>query len=250
MNGHTIEEDTSEMADCKEEDCESCKAGMEDAALCTLCAILFSSKPILLMHMKQVHGVLQPYQCFACLKRYASSHMLYQHRRSACKRREDLQQEDSGTYTLPSFVFHCQLDKWSPTYGDMLSCMSVEGGDVAVMNTDKIVGLIPQSLTNAFQEFLHHGTIHARIAGAAVNGLSGLQIPVDYMFNGNKQCLYNLIDDVYHLEEQDEPDKQYLYNLVDDVYQMEEQDKPRTEHLPSRIPSTDKRKYSQRRCMA
>ena len=180
------------------EDC--CKPEQSDIlhALCTLCAVLCPNKRVLLAHMKEEHGILQPYQCFACLKRYASGGTLYQHRQKYCKRKHCSQVVNTvATYTLPSFIYDCYLDNWSPTYGDMLSCIRTDRENlVAVMYIDEVVGRVPQSLTKPFLRFLENGTIHARIAGAIINLGSGFQIPTDYIFTGDKQCLNKLIDEV------------------------------------------------------
>ena len=104
---------------------------------------------------------------------------------------------DTAAYTLPSFIYDCHLDNWSPTYGDMLSCIWRDGDNfVAVMFIDQIVGRVPQSLTNAFLQFLKNGSIHVRIAGTVIECVYGIQIPVDYIFNGDKQCLSRLIDEL------------------------------------------------------
>ena len=184
------------MENKEENDC--CKPEQSDIlhALCTLCAVLCPSKPVLLAHMKEKHGILQPYQCFACLKRYTSGGTLYKHRQKYCKRKHCSQKVDTGTYTLPAFIYDCYLDNWSPTYGDMLSCIRTDRDNVvAVMYIDQVIGRVPQSLTRAFLQFLENGTIHVRIAGAIINLGSGFQIPADYIFT-DKQCLNKLIDEV------------------------------------------------------
>ena len=79
----------------------------------------------------------------------------------------------------------------------MLSCIRTDRENVvAVMYTDQVVGRVPQSLSRAFLQFLQNGTIHARIAGAIINLGSGFQIPADYIFTGDKQCLSRLLDEL------------------------------------------------------
>ena len=176
-------------------------------ALCTLCAVLCPSKRVLLVHMKDEHGILQPYQCFACLKRYATGGTLYKHRQKYCKRKHYSQERvvnTFATYTLPSFIYDCNIH-WTPMYGDILVCQKAADGGVIVISCKKeegimyinlVVGRVPQSLTRAFLQFLENGTIHVRLAGAIINLESGLQIPADYIFTGDNQCLNKLIEEI------------------------------------------------------
>ena len=79
----------------------------------------------------------------------------------------------------------------------MLSCIRTDRENVvAVMCIDEVVGRVPQSLSRPFLQFLQNGTIHVRIAGAIINLGSGFQIPADYIFTGDKQCLSRLIEEV------------------------------------------------------
>ena len=53
---------------------------------CVFCITSFTRKYSLLRHMRQVHGILQPYQCIDCSKRFAANQTLGRHRRSVCHR--------------------------------------------------------------------------------------------------------------------------------------------------------------------
>ena len=220
-------------------------------ALCTLCAVLCPSKPVLLEHMKQEHGILQPYQCFACLKRYTSCGSLYQHKRKYCKRKHCSQQVNTTTYTLPSYIYDCHLDNWSPIYGELLSCMRIDGEDfVAVMFINQVVGRVPQSLTHAFLQFLENGSIHVRIAGTVIGCGYGMQIPADYIFEGDNLHLSRLVEEVERNQVKIEdvwrgPDAK-VSKLEDSEFfnNFQRADK----HTPSRIPATENKKYAQRRC--
>ena len=66
---------------------------------CVICLEQYSNKSWLLDHMKAVHGILQPYQCFACLKRYASYRSLWNHRRLFCRGGAKGKVE-TGTYSI------------------------------------------------------------------------------------------------------------------------------------------------------
>ena len=221
-----------EFSNNEENDCCKSEDPEQSAilhALCTLCAVLCPSKPVLLEHMKQEHGILQPYQCFACLKRYASGVSLYQHKRKYCKRKHCSQQVNTTTYTLPSFIYDCYLDNWSPVYGDMLSCIRTDRENVvAVVFINQVVGRVPQSLTNAFLQFLENGSIYVRIAGTVVDCGCGMQIPVDYIFEG---------------------DNLHLSRLVGEVERNQVKVEESLAHTPSRIPANEIKKYPTRRCV-
>ena len=58
----------------------------------------------------------------------------------------------------------------------------------------KIAGYVPRRLSNIFTKFLTSGTINSRIAGAVIDRGYGLEIPVDYIFHGEKACLYKTIE--------------------------------------------------------
>ena len=159
---------------------------------CVFCITPFQRKGTLLMHMREAHGILQPYQCIACSKRYASYKTLWKHRRSFC--RGSIHTKETGTYTHSAFIGGCQLKNWTPIFGDMLPCVSHENYDVAVFNAGEIVGYVPQRLSNIFTKFLHSGTINVRIAGAVIDRGYGLEIPVDYIFHGDRHRLCKIIE--------------------------------------------------------
>ena len=159
---------------------------------CVFCISPFQRKGTLLTHMREAHGILQPYQCIACLKRYATYKTLWKHRRSFCRRSID--KKETGTYTHSSFIGGCNLKNWTPIFGDMLPCVCIENDDVAVFNAGEIVGYVPQRLSNLFTELLYSGTINVRIAGAVIDRGYGLEMPVDYMFHGDKHRLYKIIE--------------------------------------------------------
>ena len=165
---------------------------------CMLCNISFPWKSRLLKHMKVEHGILQPYQCIACLKRFSSGKTLCHHRRLHCRRKNEM-----GTYSFPSFIrgYHAYQKTWAPIFGDMLTCIpendnKYDNTAVAVMYADKLAGHLPRSLSSTFSKFLSDGTITARISGIVVDQGYGLEIPVTYIFNGNRQSLYKLIASV------------------------------------------------------
>ena len=71
-----------------------------------------------------------------------------------------------------------------------------EKKEEGIMYINLVVGRVPQSLSRPFLQFLQNGTIHVRLAGAIINLESGLQIPADYIFTGDNQCLSRLIEEV------------------------------------------------------
>ena len=56
-----------------------------------------------------------------------------------------------------------------------------------------IVGFVPSNLVERFSQFLRTGKILARISGAESLIGNTLELPVDYMFYGDKASVYNLI---------------------------------------------------------
>ena len=128
---------------------------------CALCDKSFQKSPTLLDHMRFSHGFLQPYQCFACLKRYASGSTLYRHRKSVCK--GDSKINGTAIYTLPSFI-RVSVDSWTPAVGDRLECIQLDD-HVVVEYDGKAVSFVPKSLIREFIDFLQHGKIYARVTG-------------------------------------------------------------------------------------
>ena len=200
-----------EECNCDEADhCEKCKhydSDNEDEACnnaccygvsvldCMFCTESFPRKSALLQHMKTSHDIIQPYQCISCLKRYSSYKTLQQHRRSFCRRFKRVK-ETAPSYTHPSFITECRFEKRIPTFGDMLSCVSIKDGKLALVHANEVVGYVPLHLVDKFSKFLRNGNIKARIAGAVICVCckNGLEIPVDYIFYGEKDSLYKLID--------------------------------------------------------
>ena len=172
----------------KEELCHMRKSAKFE---CVFCITSFQRKGTLLTHMREAHGILQPYQCNACSKRFATYRTLWRHRRSVCRRNE--QRKETGTYTHSAFIGGCQLKNWTPIFGNILPCVCIENDEVAVFNTGEIVAYVPPRLSNIFRKFLHSGTINVRIAGAVIDQGYGLEIPVDYIFHGNRQRLLKII---------------------------------------------------------
>ena len=143
--------------------------------------------------MKLEHDILQPYQCISCSKRYANYSTLKVHRRSFCRQLQNEMVNTSSTYTLSSFMYDCTLENWTPIFGDMLTCCKSDDEDVTILYVGEVVGRVSRHLSAIFSKFLTSGTIHARIAGAVIDCGYGLQVPVDYIFNGEQFHLYQLI---------------------------------------------------------
>ena len=136
--------------------------------------------------MKKDHRILQPLQCISCSKRYSSCQSLWQHRRGFCKGGRNV---ETGTYTLSSFFR--VIENLMPSFGDILMCM---GG--TVIYDDCEVGEVPKNISNIFMKFLENGTIHARIAGTLFDRGYGLEIPVDFIFNGNRRGIDELLENI------------------------------------------------------
>ena len=172
------------------------KTGCVKNRRCVLCLEEHRCKSELLHHMKTVHGILQPYQCFACLKRYASYKTLWMHRQRFCRGNVSRKPETkTGTYSISSYIDNCRLDNWTSVYGDRLECLH-NGDAVAIIYCGERVGYAPQYLSSAFSQFLWNGTIFARIAGAAVDYGNVFRVPVDYICHGENQSLVDLIAEV------------------------------------------------------
>ena len=138
---------------------------MEDSTRfrCVLCMISFKRKSLLLNHIKAIHGILQPYQCIACLKRYSSYKTLSNHRRSVCKGEES--NTETGTYTLASCIREYHP---TPILGDRFVCLRQDDA-VVVTHAETMVGHVPRNLSSIFSEFLDNGMITARLAGVEID---------------------------------------------------------------------------------
>ena len=158
---------------------------------CTFCATTFSNKKKLLKHLKERHDILQPYQCISCLKRFASYTTLCIHRKSYCKMTQ-IKVDNVNQYTLPGFLANVRTENWIPTYGDVLTCCTVDE-EVQIFYAGNLVGEIPQPLRTTFADFLRFGTIHVKVAGAVINRGYGEKVPVDYMFISSKHNVHNVI---------------------------------------------------------
>ena len=113
---------------------------------------------------------------------------------SFCRRRRSIHTKETGTYTHSAFIVGCKLKNWTPIFGDMFPCVCIENDDAAVFNAGELVVYVPQRLSNIFTKFLHSGTINVRIAGAVIDRGYGLEIPVNYIFHGDKHHLYKIIE--------------------------------------------------------
>ena len=208
---------------------------------CVICLEQYSNKPWLLDHMKAVHGILQPYQCFVCLKRYASTQTLWRHRHHVCRGGAEGKVE-TGTYSISSYINNCQLENWTAIYGDRLQCLRSSNGDaVAVVYCGETVGYVPQYLSSIFSRFLWNGTITAKIAGAVVEYEKVCRVPVDYICHGDRQSLTELITDV----ENQVPDDNTCLDAAEEC----EISFDKAEHSISRISQKGKKKYPQKRCV-
>ena len=188
---------------------------------CALCEISFQKSPELLDHMRFNHGIIQPYQCFGCLKRYASRTTLYNHRKFVCK--YDSQIDKLPVYSIPSFI-SVSVDSWTATVGDRLECIQLDD-HIVVEYDGKAVSFVPKKLVREFIEFLQQGKIYACVRGVPVKTRFGFQVPVDYTFvrdsSGKISCT--------------PPQTPSTENEVP--------------HTPSCIPTSRKKKYPQRRCV-
>ena len=141
--------------------------------------------------MKKDHGILQPLQCISCSKRYSNYQTLGVHRREFCKGKYNIQ---TGTYTLSSFIR--VIGHWTPTVGEKLACICVDDGDVVVLYDGRLVGDVPKNLSRVISTFLQNGTIHARIAGTLFDRGYGLELPVDFIFNGTHREIHELLENI------------------------------------------------------
>ena len=163
---------------------------------CTFCGVCFTTKKKLLNHLKESHGVLQPYQCISCSKRFANHRSLWQHHKSYCKKLRT-RTENVNEYTLPAFLINVRTENWIPTYGDALTCCIIgDDDDVQVLHAGNVVGGIPHPLRTTFSNFMACGTIHAKVAGAVINRGFGEKVPVDYLFISNKTNVNNVISEL------------------------------------------------------
>ena len=184
------------LSNHKEKNCQAVGAKQkEETNRCTFCGVCFTKKKKLLNHLKESHGVLQPYQCMSCSKRFANHSSLCQHRKSYCKKLR-MGTENVNEYTLPAFLINVRTENWIPTYGDALTCCIIGDDDVQVLYAGNVVGGIPHPLRTTFSNFMTCGTIHAKVAGAVINRGFGEKVPVDYLFISNKTNVKNVISEL------------------------------------------------------
>ena len=207
---------------------------------CVVCDTTFHRKNLLMKHMRIEHGILQPYQCFACLKRYACLSSLCNHRRLYCKGAHLYNPVETEIYTISSFIHTCEDGIWEPVSESLLKCLLVENGFVGVVYNEQIVGYVPEKFVNVFKNFLQHGEIYVRCAGAIVHAEFGYLIPVDYIFHGSSENLHRLASELQNSENSPNMDsEQYDTNGV----QYDGQ------HTLTKLPPTEKRLRPRRGCI-
>ena len=129
-------------------------------------------------------------------------------------------------YTVPSFLHRYENYDWIPILGGMLH-LRVQDEFIVAMYNGKVVGLIPEQLTNVFKDFLQHSEIYVRCTGPIVPDEFGYILPASYIFQGNRETLHKLINDLNMQDVNSEP----------------------SSHTLSRIPPTGKTKYPTKRCV-
>ena len=111
--------------------------------------------------------------------------------------------ENPEPMVLPSFIrgYHVYRKCWTPVLGETLSCIPEEDNKydktaVAVMYNNRVSGHVPQTLSGIFTKFLLKGTICAKVTGPTIDSGYGLEVPVNYMFYGDKDSIDELVADI------------------------------------------------------
>ena len=115
--------------------------------------------------------------------------------------------KSSEPMILSSFIrgYHIYKKHWPPLVGDILSCLSEsdnkydQAAAVAVMSHNQIAGHVPTVLSGIFTKFLLTGSISAKVTGSLLDRGYGLEVPTDYIFYGNKECIDELVADISHV---------------------------------------------------
>ncbi len=90
-------------------------------------------------------------------------------------------------------MINCCFRNNGPNFDDLLSCITIDDTRIAMVVSNRVVGYVPSNMVESFSEFLQVGKIITKIRGAEILINNVVKIPVDYIFYGNKESLYNLI---------------------------------------------------------
>ena len=171
---------------------------------CERCTKTFRQRSYLKRHMREVHENQRLHRCNTCSKAY---NRRWTKNRHAEKCKGDASKIEMLTYTFPSTIrgYHIYRKNWTPHLGDILPCMREEDNEytataIAIMsNTNQVVGHVPRNLSSAFTEFLvspNVTTIDAKVVGSVIDCGYGLEIPVEYIFHGNRSDLSELLKNI------------------------------------------------------
>ena len=170
--------------------------------VCELCSKSFKERSVLLRHIREVHNKEKSYECQKCLKPFSRQWNRNQHA-THCN-------SNVGTYIVPSYIrgYHVYNKVWTPNEGMKLDCLreydnEYDATAVMIMYNDRIAGYVPRNLSGLFTHFLNNnGMITAEVVGSVIDRGYGLEVPVNYIFNGNEQCIYEMkyeIESLYNM---------------------------------------------------
>ena len=104
---------------------------------------------------------------------------------------------------LPSFIrgYHVYRKCWTPVLGETLSCIPEDDNKydktaVDVMYNNRVSGYVPKTLSGIFTKFLLKGAICAKVTGPILDRGYGLEVPVNYIFYGDKDSVDELVADI------------------------------------------------------
>ena len=118
---------------------------------------------------------------------------------------ENVEYDGLNMYTFLSFIrgYHIYYRYWTPMLGDVVRCIAEPNNKhdptaVATVRDNYICGHVPRELSYIFTKFLSsRGTIHAKVTGGIIDRGYGLEVPVEYMFNGHALELQKLKESLY-----------------------------------------------------
>lgn len=99
------------------------------------------------------------------------------------------------TYAYSSVIRGHYIYKsiWTPVVGETLEARIEENNihdrfAISVLREDKIVGHVPQEISQLFSSFLNRGgVVTAEVTGKRIHG-KGLEVPCQYNLKGNKKA--------------------------------------------------------------
>ena len=164
-------------------------------AECNQCNKTFNRRYQLVRHTREVHENQRLHQCDTCSRGFTRKWSKDRHT-ERCHQSNNAKNDEITTYTFPSYTrgYHVYKKHWTPTVGDhdSLVCKAEPNSKydktavVVVLPNNQVTGHVPRNLSSIFTRFLasQGSKIHAEVVGEVIDRGYGLEVPVDYIFDG------------------------------------------------------------------